>query len=149
MMSSMVWLMISFTLSVSASAMPCSPMLNDASLVLPSYLHRTNTLKKHSVDISRSVFTAQCGAGLLLFSPDDRREVRSYLGFDESFVEGRVWSRDHQRGHQAESESFKRVCDAAHTHTHTDQLLSDRLKASNVLRCLVELTQPRAVQTSE
>lgn len=38
MMSSMVRLMICFTLSVSSSAIPCSPMLKDASLVLPSYL---------------------------------------------------------------------------------------------------------------
>ncbi len=38
-MSLMVWVMICFTLSVSSSAIPCSPMLNDASLVLPSYLH--------------------------------------------------------------------------------------------------------------
>lgn len=38
MMSSMVWLIRSFTLSVSSSAMPCSPTLKEASLVLPSYL---------------------------------------------------------------------------------------------------------------
>lgn len=38
MMSSMVWLMRSFTLSVSSSEIPCSPMLKEASLVLPSYL---------------------------------------------------------------------------------------------------------------
>lgn len=35
---SMVWLMICFTLSISSSSTPCSPILNDASLVLPSYL---------------------------------------------------------------------------------------------------------------
>lgn len=38
MMSLMVWLMMCFTVSVSSSAIPCSPMLKDASLVLPSYL---------------------------------------------------------------------------------------------------------------
>lgn len=48
-----------------------------------------------------------------VYTPYDRREVRSYVGLNESFVEGRVWSRDHERGEQAESESFKRVGDAA------------------------------------
>lgn len=38
MMSSMVWLMIRFIYSISCSAMPCKPMENEASLVLPSYL---------------------------------------------------------------------------------------------------------------
>lgn len=48
-MSSMVWLMICFTLSVSSSVIPCSPMLKDASLVLPSYLNK-RTFQKQAWD---------------------------------------------------------------------------------------------------
>lgn len=44
--------------------------------------------------------------------PNNRREVCSQFGFDERFVEGRVWPRDHQRRQQAESESFKCISDA-------------------------------------
>lgn len=51
--------------------------------------------------------------GCVQYTPNDRGEVGSYLGFDESFVEGRVWTGDHQRGQQAESEAFKCVGDAA------------------------------------
>lgn len=47
--------------------------------------------------------------------PYDRGEVGSYLGLNESFVERGVWPRDHQRGEQAESESFKCVGDADNT----------------------------------
>ncbi len=142
MMSSMVWLMICFTLSVSSSAIPCSPMLNDASLVLPSYLRKTafqNSVNQHMTvkikngQIIKSFFLVRVWARQVcilkqsvcnqspgevpnkkikcnwskfslmhccynpnaVHSPYDRREVSSDLGFNESFVEGRVRSRDH------------------------------------------------------
>lgn len=83
------------------------------------------------------------------YTPYDRREVGSYLGFDESFVEGRVWSRDHQRGQQAESESFKRVSDAAHRNhnNRSDVLQTNRLKASPAVRCLVVLREDTRYKT--
>lgn len=47
-----------------------------------------------------------------MYKPNNGGEVTSYLGFDEGFVEGRVWSRDHERRQQAQSESFEGICDA-------------------------------------
>lgn len=113
-MSSMVWLMICLTLSVSSSAIPCSPMLNDASLVLPSYLHST------IFELTCAFFPAQYANKpsaikcviKTMYEPNHRGEVTSYFGFDESFIERRVWSRDHQGRQQAESESFKCISDA-------------------------------------
>lgn len=49
--------------------------------------------------------------------PYDRGEVCSYLGFYEGLVEGRVGSRDHQRGQQAQGEALKCICDAAERRT--------------------------------
>ena len=111
--------MICLTRSVSSSAIPCSPMLNDASLVLPSYLQesaRQSALSKraqtenHSQHFSDPVAAAVSSKPT--YAPDDRGEVASYLGFDERFVERGVWSRHHQGGEQAEDESFKRISDA-------------------------------------
>lgn len=59
MMSSMVWLMMRLTFSVSSSAIPCSPMLNDASLVLPSYL---NDILTRSANSSRQTETGAASA---------------------------------------------------------------------------------------
>ena len=126
-MSSMVWLMICFTLSVSSSAIPCRPMLNDASLVLPSYLWRGAFLFSRRQTHTFNLFPGltrevdEAGAEMRVsnwnfesfsYTPYNRGEVASYLGFDQSFVEGRVWPRDHQLGEKAESESLKRVRDA-------------------------------------
>lgn len=93
------------------------------------------------INASYFIYTVYAISRTVSYTPYDRREVGSYLGFDESFVEGRVWSRDHQRGQQAESESFKRVSDAAHrNHNDTsDVLQTNRLKASPAVRCLVVL----------
>lgn len=153
-MSSMVWLMICFTLSVSSADIPWSPMLNEASLVLPSYLHnRTfqHTLYKYIyvINASYGVYTVCAISRIDSYTPYDRREVGSYLGFDESFVEGRVWSGDHQRGQQAESESFKRVSDAAHRNhnNRSDVLQTNRLKASPAVRCLVVLREDTRYKT--
>lgn len=58
-----------------------------------------------------------------MYAPYNRGEVSSYLGFDESFVERGVWARDHQRGQQTESESFKCVSDAGQEKQNKDQKL--------------------------
>lgn len=47
-----------------------------------------------------------------MYKPNNRGEVASYLGFYEGFVEGGVWSRDHEGRQQAESEPFESICDA-------------------------------------
>lgn len=60
-------------------------------------------------------FNGRTCCGLAVCTPYDGGEVRSDLGFDESLVEGSVWSGDHQGGEQAESEVLKRVGDAAQT----------------------------------
>lgn len=60
----------------------------------------------------------------LIDKPNHRGEVASYFGFDERFIEGGVWSRDHQGRQQAESERFERISDAKkkagiiHINTH-------------------------------
>lgn len=49
------------------------------------------------------------------YTPYNGGEVCSDLGLDKSFVEGSVWSGDHQGGQQAESEAFKCVGDTVET----------------------------------
>lgn len=77
--------------------------------------------------------------GLAVCTPYDGGEVRSNLGFDESFVEGSVWSGDHQGGEQAESEVLKRVGDAAQTPGQTRHQTATRRKekAAAVVRASV------------
>lgn len=54
----------------------------------------------------------KCETKKLIYKPNDGGEVTSYFGFNEGFIEGGVWSRDHQGRQQAESESFKCISDA-------------------------------------
>lgn len=75
-----------------------------------------------------------------VYTPYDGGEVRSNLGLDESFVEGSVWSGDHQRGEQAEGEVLKGVGDAAQTPEETRHQLVTKNKEKNaaVLRASVK-----------
>lgn len=77
--------------------------------------------------------------GLAVYTPYDGGEVCSNLGFDERFVEGSVWSGDHQGGEQAESEVLKRVGDAAQTPGQTRRQTATRRKekAAAVVRASV------------
>lgn len=88
MMSSMVRPMSRFTLSVSSSAIPCSPTLKEASLVLPSYLK--NTFQRSGIHTGGALMTAATGPRAV-HAPHHGGEVRADPGLDESLVERRVW----------------------------------------------------------
>lgn len=63
-----------------------------------------------------------------MYTPYDGGEVCSNLGLDKSFVEGSVWSGDHQGGEQAESEAFKCVSDTVETPEQTKRLTKETNK---------------------
>lgn len=69
------------------------------------WLHRETNLKSNQQSVTL----------IAVHTPYDGGEVGSNLGLDESFVEGSVWSGNHQGGEQVEGEVLKSVGDAAQT----------------------------------
>lgn len=86
---------------------------------------------------------------MCIYTPYDRGEVGSYLGFDESSVERRVRSRDHQWRQQAQSESFKRVCDAAQKETRSD--VTEEQSSAEILKreMLYDVLLSRVIVTTK
>lgn len=90
-----------------------SSIVSLTDLNLSCVIIKTSTHSKYTASITPS-------SGFM-YIPYDGGEVCSDLGLDESFVEGSIWSGDHQGGQQAESEAFKCVGDTVETPEQTER----------------------------
>lgn len=91
------------------------------------YVHISREILHCDPPCCCSVNRLKCSSAAV-YKPYDRGEVRSNLGLDESFVEGSVWTGNHQGGEQTEGEVLEGVGDAAQMPEQTSYQTVTRTK---------------------